>query len=186
MLYTSNPFTHLLDTEAEVNRVRKEFSKKDGLMNIKKQQLLPLRVASKESISLDGTILLFVPLGDVSVRIWFGVLENFRSWRFTWNYIHRHVHIYGILSERKKCCTMAVHDSAFQLTLWSPICYNLDGHYLVPIHQRSMLHQRIRSIKIHAFQVLVSSLSSKSRWVSKLMVLSHRTAPPCSRLVYTA
>lgn len=45
-------------------------------MNIKKRQLPRLRTATKAPILLDGTILLFVKIGELRVRVWFGIVKN--------------------------------------------------------------------------------------------------------------
>lgn len=66
----------LLDMGREYKLIHREFSKKNWIINIKTQQLPSLQNATKKPISLDGTMLLFMQIDNLSVRVWFGVDKN--------------------------------------------------------------------------------------------------------------
>lgn len=70
------PETCLLVTGAGLWLGSKAFPKKEWLTSIIEQQSPPLRIATKKPISLGGTILLFIRIGDFIVHIGLQTVET--------------------------------------------------------------------------------------------------------------
>lgn len=95
------PHTCLLDTGAGLIVVSKAFLKSEWLPCIMKQQFPRLRTATKKPISLDGIILLFIRIGDFSVREWFGIVGNLAlDILLGTSFIYRHIR--GVFSSERK------------------------------------------------------------------------------------
>lgn len=71
-----SPVVCLLDTGADLNLVNASMIPPQWAARIKRQNLPRLRTATKEPLALDGTIILHLRLGDLRVRVCFGVVPN--------------------------------------------------------------------------------------------------------------
>lgn len=65
-----------LTGKQESSSFTKQSWRKDDLQTSEKKQLSRLRTATKDPISLDGSIILFIQIGYISVRVWFGAFKN--------------------------------------------------------------------------------------------------------------
>lgn len=66
----------LLDTEAELNLASKKLVSFQWSNCIKRGNTPRLRTAAQEPLYMEGTILLHNRLGDLWIRVWFGIVDN--------------------------------------------------------------------------------------------------------------
>lgn len=69
-------FSSFLDTGAGPNLISKDFllqTWKDSLKSIKSPQP---RMANRKVVKIEGNMLLFIPMSELPVRNWFGIVEN--------------------------------------------------------------------------------------------------------------
>lgn len=68
--------TSLLDTDVVHNLVNKDFLGQAWKESIKSSKSPQLRTGSREKVNIEGIVAEFIPMGDLRVRPWIGIVEN--------------------------------------------------------------------------------------------------------------
>ena len=72
----AHPVTSVLDTGAGPNLINKDFLPTQWHSNIRPMKDPGLVGATKQAVVMQGVILLHVCLGELRVRVWFGIVER--------------------------------------------------------------------------------------------------------------